>query len=317
MMHLGSPWTVAVIGVVGGVAVVASTLRGVLQGRGEFGKLALTMVADPVARLLALTVLLVLGLRFGAGLGAFVASSVCVYTLAAVLVRRGRGVGAEFTADADAPPRATWRAVGPYVLIAALTTVLYSADVLVARSTLPEHEAGIYAAVALLGRALYFVGAAASMVMLPLVTRQVTRGGDHRDVLVQSLGFVAVLSGAGLLAYLLVPGLVVTVTYGRAFEELETNLFLMGLAMSLFAVAYIAISYLIALGRWRMLITVAAVGVLQLVLLGAFHGGVREIVLVQLTVMALLNLAVWPFALVGDGQQRAPARPRAPREAAR
>ena len=315
VMDLGSPWPMPVIGVVGGAAVAASTLRGVLQGRGEFGKLALTMIADPVARLLALIVLLVLGLRFGAGLGAFVLSGASVYALAALLVRRGRGVGAEFSTDSGvgAAPRATWRTVGPYVLIAALTTVLYSVDMLVARATLPEHEAGIYAAVALLGRALYFVGAAASMVMLPLVTRQVTRGADHRQVLVQSLGFVAVLSGAGLLAYLLVPGLIVNVTYGRAFEELEANLFLMGLAMSLFAVAYIAVSYLIALGRWRMLITVAAVGVLQMALLGEFHGSVREIVLVQLAVMASLNLAVWPFALAGNRPQRTLADPQATR----
>lgn len=303
VMRMGSLWPVAVIGVVGGASVVASTLRGILQGRGEFGRLALTMIADPVARLATLIILLLLGLRFGAGLAAFVVSGACVYALSALLVRQDRGdrpeTLGETSADSDDTPKVTLRSVGPYVLIAGLTTVLYSVDVIVARSTLPEHEAGIYAAVALLGRALYFVGAAASVVMLPLVTQRVTSGMDHWPVLVQSLGLVGLLSGIGLVAYLLVPQIVVRVTYGTAFEEVESNLFLMGAAMSMFAVAYIAINYLIALAHWGMLFAIVGVVVTQLILLLMFHTGVRQIALVQLAVMAMLNVAVWPFVLGG------------------
>lgn len=301
VMQIGALWPVAMIGVVGGGAIATATLRGVLQGRSQFVRLSFSMFADPVARVAALAILLVAGLRFGAGLGAFLAAGAVVYVLVLFLVGRGRGEsgGGAAAYEGESLPEATLRSVMPYTLIALLTTALYSIDVLLARSVLPENEAGLYAAGALLGRALFFVGAAASMVMLPMVTERATQGMSHRHLLAQSLAFTAGLAGTGLLAYLVAPGLIVAVTYGQAFEGLEANLVLMGTAMSLFAVAYVGVNYLIALGRWRMLAPITAVVVLQGALLAGFHDSVREIALVQIAVMASLNAVVWPLALTG------------------
>ncbi len=89
-MHVGSLLPVVATGLIGGAATMSSTVRGVVQGRGDFGLLSLSVVAGPLVRISTLLVLLVAGLRFTAGLAAYVAAGVASYTAAKTLAHARR-----------------------------------------------------------------------------------------------------------------------------------------------------------------------------------------------------------------------------------
>lgn len=300
LMDIGSPVPVIIIGITAAFSIVTSVLRGTLQGRRAFGSMAFSIIVDPLVRIPLLVLLLVAGSRLMAGLIAYVVSGLVLYTVAAALLRalKRRGSADEVAGAGDGVKGLRLDAVLPYAFVVGISAALYNVDIVAARAGLPEHDAGLYAAGAVLGRAIFFVGAVGTMVMLPVVAQHAQQGQRHQHLLVQTLVFTLVLAGGALITYIFVPELVIRLAFGSQFVGLEENLRLLGTAMFLFAAANVAMHYLIAIGRWRPIaLPVLFVAVAQLLLLAAFHETVREIALVQVAVMFGLNLATWPMVL--------------------
>jgi O-antigen/teichoic acid export membrane protein len=294
MLHLGSIGPLLIVAAAGGAGVVFGTLRGVLQGRGRFGMLSLTLVGDPTLRLAALLALLGAGFVVGAVPGGFLIATVTTAAVTAWLISRP-----VVERDARAARRGVVlgrlvRSIAPYTVAVAASIALYNVGVLVARATLEEHAAGIYGAGAVLGRAVYFIGSSAGMALLPLVAGATSAPARMRYLL-EALAFTAVLAGGLVGLYVVAPSLVVRLTYGAAFEVLAGELWIFGLAMLLYALAHLAMSYLVALGRWRVTVPLVVAALAQAVLLGSMHGSVHAIAVAQVAVMALANVLLWPL----------------------
>lgn len=186
--------------------------------------------------------------------------------------------------------------MGPYAVAVTASIALYNVDVLVARAALPERDAGIYGAGSILGRAVYFIGSSAGTALLPLVAGATSVPAKVRYLL-EALGFTVVLAGGLVAVYAVAPATVITLTYGRSFEVLAPELLIFGVAMLLYALSHLAMSYLVALGRWRVTVPLVAAAVVQAIALGAMHGSVHEIAVVQAGVMLLANVLLWPFVM--------------------
>lgn len=202
---------------------------GLLQGREAHGRLGMLYLIATVFRVAGA----IIGALIGATADATAAGILVGATLAAL-------AGALFTRDRRAPhsQRAPARGMvweiahAGHALVAlyALTNV----DMLLARSQLDAHDAGLYAAGQLVSRAVFFLPQAILVAAFP---RMVAQGRGRAQ-----LQATAAVAGLGLLAVLVtatVPGLVLGVIAGSAYVEVTSSLWIFALAGAGFGVVQV------------------------------------------------------------------------------
>ncbi|MCU1692200.1 MAG: polysaccharide biosynthesis protein, partial [Frankiales bacterium] len=187
---------------------VLSAVLGVLQGREHFGALALAVVVQGLAKLLALV-----PLAFGGGpasvLAGFSAGTAVAAGLGLLLLRPGpRGA-----APALPPARELLLAGGALLALLALANL----DLLLARHALPRTESGRYAVGSVLSKAAFWLPQTVAVVVLPRLT-DVSAG---REVLRRAVLVVAGLGVLEVLGCLLLGGPVVALTFGEQYRSLS------------------------------------------------------------------------------------------------
>jgi O-antigen/teichoic acid export membrane protein len=176
--------------------------------------------------------------------------------------------------------------------------VLLSADILAAKRYLPPSAAGIYAAVSLCGKVVYFATSATSLLLFPHFSERHEQKRDGRKILGASLGVVAALSGILVAIYYLAPAVVVIPLYGSGYRAAEPYLGRIAIAFAFYALAYLAATYLLALRSWLGAAALSVAALVQLAALYSFHGSIGEVVTVQIVVLGATAIALVTLALV-------------------
>jgi len=187
--------------------VVVPALQGLLQGE------------DRIARLAAMFTIAALGRLLG-GLGAM---AVHQGPLSALV---GQGVGMCVAAGVGVllvdlprdPARRgpTWWSVGRIVGAAGSIWVLANLDIVLARSVLPHHAAGLYSVGALIARAVQF---APQFLVVSTFTR-FTDPAQARQALVRAGRQLLGIGGLAVVGAAVLGPLVIPVVFGRSYEEL-------------------------------------------------------------------------------------------------
>jgi len=174
--------------------------------------------------------------------------------------------------------------------------VINNIDILLVKSFFNPADAGLYAAVALFGRLLYFAAWSIVSAMFPISAS--SHPQEHRErVLTTSLLLVIGISTLFILALEVLPDFVVGLVLGESFAKVS------GL-LSLYAFATATYSISVVLMAYEMSHKIANTGWFQLVVGGAiiigislFHASLRQVIQVQIVAMILLLVAVIvPFA---------------------
>lgn len=268
------PWAAAAIPATGALWMLLSLQRGVLQGLHAFGSVATSLVLEALGRLAA-GVLLVL---LGAGVtGAFLGTPLTILLTAAALhLAITRHVRATDAVPAHRPgthraPVQTLRALvaGGWVPILglALLAVLQNVDVIIARHELDADRAGSYAIAAVAAKSVVWVAIGVGLQLLPDATRRHAEGLDPRPVLARALGVLVVVAAPALLIFAVAPELLLRLAFGPDGADGADALLLLGVAMTLLAVAYLTVQYMIALRATRFLWVLGAVAVAEVAIL--------------------------------------------------
>jgi O-antigen/teichoic acid export membrane protein len=285
-------------------AILNSVLRGVLQGRLQFGRLGLVTLF-PV--LLRLTLGLV-AVRAGLGVEGAVAAS--ALSESAGLAFGLLVVGRTEPGEHKLPVRSFLREVAPVGMGLTAMWVLIELDLVLARHFLPAEEAGEYAAAGLLARAVLFVPGAISMIALPHFSRHGGRGNDAYRWLVGSCTIVVVLGTITAVALVWAGDFIVGLTFGSGFGGAGSLLPTLSLGMMGLGIINVLIYFHVAAGaRTYNLLWLGSPALVLSVWI--FHGSGDEIALVVLTlawVVALLGFVVTKsMALSVPGADRLPA----------
>jgi O-antigen/teichoic acid export membrane protein len=186
-------------------------------------------------------------------------------------------------------------------------TYLLNIDVLLSKHFLSGHDSGLYAAGAVLGRVIYFLGMTVAAVMFPEVTLRHARGEAHFQVVEKSLGLLAILSGGLIAAYVVVPGLVIA-PFGLAFAGMGPYLGLFAVAFSLFAFSLLFVNYFLSINSRRFIAPLLGACILETVLIANVHGDPGQVIAMVLISMAALAGLLSTLYLVDRlGIWRAPA----------
>ncbi|HEX4745224.1 MAG TPA: hypothetical protein VFW12_11230 [Candidatus Limnocylindria bacterium] len=238
----------SLLGVTLGLAGLLTFTLGLLQGLRRFYWLGTDLIAQAFTRLLAGTILVLVGLGvdgafIGATLALLVGVLVSLFPLRGLL-RAARGAVHE-AALAGQETR--------FFLTAAVVLLAYAglinADAVLAPLLLGSVEAGAYAGAVTVAKVILFAPIAVGFILLEATARQHERGADTDRALFIALAFVLVTSGAVALAYLVAPAFFVGLVVGGQYPLAVRLVPLYAVAALSNALLNIWIAYFVGRGR--------------------------------------------------------------------
>jgi len=288
-LHLPGTFLTVLLAIGAAFYVPLGTRRGWLQGAYSFRALSFNLVLEGAVRLIGSIVAILLG--FGVtGVIAANASSMAIAWFA---------IFPELSPSSANP--LAWRSAARETSLALVffsgQMLINNADIVLVKHFFAATEAGLYAAVAMVGRVMFAFSAAIMNSMFPLVA-----GARHEDrkslsLIATSLMLVLVLGSSMAITLRLLPPSVWTTFFGSGFVipgphglpyllSLKTVV-TMVFSLSMLFIAY-EMAYKIANTSWIQLGFSAAVvaGICW------FHSSLEQVLLVQLALMFLLLLCV-------------------------
>jgi O-antigen/teichoic acid export membrane protein len=275
--------------------------RGFLQGGLRFSWVALTVVAEVVARI---GFLLLLASTLNTGLaGAMAALLVGALLANAVSARMvGRCTAAASTRPATSGQKSPVRTLLGYtsIMMAVYSghTALYWLDLLAVQRLFPGEVAGQYAVLSFAGRIILFASLGITETLFTFANKAHWRQEAGEPLLGRALLLTAAVGLPILLLYVAAPGAVLEYVFGSSYTGLAASLWIMGMFMFLLSLAGVLIAYMLASGMARGALASAMAAVaLELTLLLAFHDSIQTVVL-SLCGMAAFYLTVLSALIV-------------------
>jgi O-antigen/teichoic acid export membrane protein len=292
-LRLSSPWIIILLAVGLTIYVPLGVKRGGLQGTCRFRALSWNMAVEAILKFVGAMVLIELG--FGV-LGAVAAISVSV----ALAYCLPDGAGELRGPVVPAQPAPVGEAMQAIVFFVG-QVIISNIDILMVKHFFRPEVAGLYAAIALVGRLLYFGAWSIVSAMFPVSAEAKDEGGGGgRPLLALPLLMVTAMSVVFVLFLAAFPEVVFRSLFGTHFPAaiggLNLLLSMNAAATGTYAIAVVLITY-------EMSRRIANTGWLQLVVSGLiaagiswFHSTLLEVIIVQQVLRLLLLLAVsYPF----------------------
>jgi O-antigen/teichoic acid export membrane protein len=303
VLSVEEEWAAAVTLPTGCLWLLLSIERGVLQGVHAYREVGWSIVLEASGRLVSGLLLVAAGLGVtGAYLGTPVSMGV---TAVALVVLSRRRIGRPEAAHAAARLRDTVSGAWPAVIGLFLVAVLQNVDVILVKRTIGGDEAGAYAAAAVAAKAVVWVAIGVGLYLLPEATRKAGHGEDPRPVLLRALLVVAAVAVPMLAVYLVAPSLVLRLAFGDETVLAAGALFVLGVAMTLLAAAYLCVQYMLALREVRFLFALGVAAAAEIAVLSG--SGLSSIVGFAAVVLALQALAALAVLALGLARRPAPA----------
>ena len=291
-LRVGSGGPIAILGIIVLLSVFTHLQRGALQGSAAYTRLSASMVTEAITKIVATMLIVAFVWRSVAGalLGIAVAAAAALAANAALLRFLPRS---RTTVEVIAHP---YRYSATTLATLALLALLFSADVLAAKRYLDPHHAGLYAAVALCGKIVFFATSAFSPVLFPWFSSRQERGVDSRRPLGASLAAVAAVCSSLIAIYFVAPSVVVVPLFGSEYRAAGGYIGWMGIALGFYSIAYLASMYLLSQKIEAGAAVLALVVLGQLAGLYSFHDSVRTLIEVQMVVLGAAAVALVALA---------------------
>jgi O-antigen/teichoic acid export membrane protein len=245
-LHLSDARSVLALGCLIGVWVMNPSVRGVLQGVQDFRRYGATLLIEGL-----------LLVSFGCGFvaaGYGVPGALCGWALAsACSLIYGYFAARHHFGARDAAMNLDLRRLlqtSSGVAFTLIAITLGLCDVVLVKHFFAPELAGLYSAVALCGRIIFFVVGFAPAVILPKASVTAARRESPLPLVRRAFLLLAILAGFALLLLATVPRFIVEVLTGYQYLGAAQYVFAYGIAMTLLAGTQIATTYKIGLHRF-------------------------------------------------------------------
>lgn len=153
-------------------------------------------------------------------------------------------------------------------------------DMVLVNHYFPAHEAGLYAAASILGKAVMYLPGGIAMALFPMVAENHARDRSSAHLLLQAVALTTLMCGAGAVFYLLFGEWIIEVLFGASYRGAGEVLKFFGFAILPMALVMVAEYFLIAKGRVVFAYLFMVTAPLQLVAIHFFHASLQEVVLI-------------------------------------
>ena len=294
-LRMPNSWIIAVLAIGMAFYNQLGVKRGNMQGWCQFPALSWNYVFEAASKLAIAVLLVELGYGVFGVVGALSAS-----IIAAVLLPGPRkhdqheSAGQEHLGN-ECIPASFGEGIQAIVFFVG-QVIINNVDIILVKHFFASEEAGLYAAIALVGRLLYFASWQVVSAMFPVSAAAGEKEHPKAHVLGVPLLIVSAMCVGFILVLAIFPGFVMHVVFGEGFHAADSLLSLYAISTALYALAMVLITY-------EMSRKIANTGWLQLLFSGAivlaiymFHSDLRQVIYVQILLkVAMLLVVSLPF----------------------
>lgn len=273
-------------------AVLDSIAAGRLQGSQKFRTLAIYSASQAAVKLGVAYFVLLAGFRVSGLVGGLVVSSSCVAIWG---MFASRDVGAIHTHALSPDARRGFVAF-------TLLWVMLSADIAFARAFFEPRNAGVYAAAAVLGKAVLWLPTVVTQLLFPSFVSRSGKGEAAGQLMGRAILVVLGLSSVTCLGLAILGKLVFGFLYGNRYAGASNIAWQIGLAMIPLAIVNLLLFHFLARGQNRFLVWMGAatIGEICALYLGPKTGGWYA------TILGLTGVALLLSLIPGNAWRRFP-----------
>ncbi|MHB1672877.1 MAG: lipopolysaccharide biosynthesis protein [Acidobacteriaceae bacterium] len=294
-LNLPSPVLVVLLAIGVVFYVPLGSRRGYLQGAYGFRRLATNLVLEGAVRLGGSLLLILLGLGVPGVIAANSAAVAVAYF----------AITPKLAARIPNPLRLPYalREMSQAMVFFSGQVLINNCDIVLVKHFFLSEAAGLYAAVAMVGRVIFSISQAVVNSMFPLVAG--TREEERKDLTVIATSLLLVLSIGSALAIglRLAPAWIWTALFGAKFAI--AGKYGLPYLLALYAITTVVYSLSAVIITYEMSYKIANTSWIQLAFSGIviagiclFHSSLRQVILVQLVLMTvLLILVALPFLI--------------------
>ena len=270
-----------------------SVKRGMAQGSDLFKRLAWTYILEMVLRFIFTFALVYGALSYADHLTTEAVSiGFLASFLAAIWVPRKEKTKIPFSEQS-----AVKGFVGIILIYEFSQILINNSDVILTKHFFNSAEAGLYAAIALIGRVVFFGTWTIVTLLFPKVIQREKQGLPHFSLFWLSFGITAGFGIVVIGACILFPELIISILFGSEYLEVSHLLWRYAIATTLFAGANVFAYYYMSLGKYIPVVLSVIAGVAQVTLIYLFHNTLEEIIKIQIMVMSMLLLSMIIYQL--------------------
>lgn len=272
---------------------------GFVRAKHRFGATSLSQAIGAGGKIILSAVLVAAGLStLGATIGLIGAQLLALVYIGFVAAKLGfeKPEGARYWRKLDF---AALKPELPYagaVLVSSLSVMLLmSVDMIAVKYYFSPEQAGLYAGITSVARAIFFFTASVAFVLLPHV-KLTNPPKQNRQLLLKSAGLLFLIGGTGLAIFTIAPNLIIKFLMGQEYTQLADLLPWLSLAVFIISILNLLFAYFLAL-RLKIISLVGIMGfVAALVAIAMHHGSMREVVdsvlLGSLVTLCLLGIFI-------------------------
>ncbi len=284
-LHLSNPYALILLYLLLVFSLLSVATAGLLTGYQKFLWVGLMGVIAILVKLM-ISIPLAAGGVYGVLIAAVIASAV-TYGIYFIPLRFIFSVK-------RAPTKLTRRETFGYAVPTLLThlgiTSLYSTDIILIRHYMNSTDAGLYAAVAILGKIIFYASSAVPMVLFPVASEPTAAGGSTRKLVLSAATAVGAVSVSLALLYSFFPNLIIGLLFGNAYQGASAVLGQFGLFIALFSVGNILAMASLAVGKTGIWFVPIFAGVCQIIGITLFHVTIAQIININIAVAAFFAI---------------------------
>ena len=273
--------------------------RGILQGRQHFTQFAMTFLVETLVRLASTSFIIIL-VKDGEYLMEWLTISFVLSFIISALFTLRQQVDNEKSGSDQQPLEL--RPLITFICFMAcyeLSQIVIShSDVLLAKHYLSADQAGMYSAISLIGRMIYYGTWTFVMMLFPKVIEAQERSENTNGLLLLTTGIVLIIGLSATLFSYVYGDFLLNLLFGQAYAGAGHHLYFYAMATTLFAVANVIVYYYLSLEDYMPVFLSLLFGGLQIFAITLFHASIAEIITVQLFLMMSFLICLSMYHLV-------------------
>ncbi|OIP58207.1 MAG: hypothetical protein COX79_00040 [Candidatus Levybacteria bacterium CG_4_10_14_0_2_um_filter_36_16] len=288
-LHINNVLLLVLIFILIVLSILFSLTGGVLQGEMRFFSLSILNMMGPFLKIVLGVGFLLLGLQiFGVVLGILLSSSIAVL-ISFYLVFKNHY---KKTYKKQKDFFKEFRKYGTGFFLSSLgITILSSMDIILVRHFFGAIPSGQYAALSLMGKAIFYLSAPIYFVFFPLIAQKREKKEKLFETVVLAGVVIVLFSSALSFVYFLFPDLILSIFFpAKEYKMLAPYLGIYSLYILIFSLAMLLNNYFLSIGKTEIYKINLGCGVLFIILLSIFHASLFQVIAVLFSVSFLLLL---------------------------
>lgn len=268
--------------------------NGGLQGMLSFGFLAVNGIVGTAVKLFVSVVLVFLNFQLsGALFGPFFGSLIGL--LLSILELKSIFKGVALTKN-EISPAVLKKTFFPILFASLALMAFMTMDVILARHFFSRSVSGEYAAIAVLGKIIFYAVGPVISVMFPLISSRASNGTPY---LLPLLGSLAMVTGVGSLisfAFFMFPNLIMGLLFAGKYTGVAPYLGPYSFYMVLFSVNSLLTYFLLSVSYFRPMWLLFVISLLAGFLMFLFHGSISQLIWINVSVSFVYFVVVSTLA---------------------